>query len=160
NCSTGFDTPFSTGIPWATANLIVDWDLDGRTDILQNNSGTLYVYRSTGTGIAAGISTGISAPSNTGIAVLDANADGEYDIGLLDLSASTLTSYLHAGANTPPDLATSFTDGFGMNQSPTYVPISQNNYTKYSDAAFPEVDYQGPLYVVNQFTASDGTGSA
>src|SRR5262249_20434098 len=35
----------------------------------------------------------------------------------------------------------------------------ENNYTKYSNASFPEQDYAGPVYVVNQFTASDGTGS-
>ena len=65
---------------------------------------------------------------------------------------------MHNGAAISADLATSLTDGFGINQSPSYKTISRNNYTKHSDAAFPEQDFQGPLYVVDQFTASDGTG--
>ena len=72
--------------------------------------------------------------------------------------------YPHNGVNTPPDLANSISDGFGINFSPTYVPISQYNYVKCvsggscTPATFPEIDFQGPMYVVNQFSASDGTG--
>ena len=52
------------------------------------------------------------------------------------------TIITHLGASTPPDLATSFTDGFGMNQSPTYVPLTNSTYyDKYSTAAYPEADY-------------------
>ena len=56
------------------------------------------------------------------------------------------------------DLAVRFTDGFGMQQSPTYVSISRSHYTRGTDAVFPEADFQAPLYVVNQFSATDGTG--
>ena len=45
-----------------------------------------------------------------------------------------------------------------MNFSPTYLPITQNNYTKNTDVAFPDIDWRGSLYVVSSFSASDGAG--
>ncbi|MGH8239113.1 MAG: toxin TcdB middle/N-terminal domain-containing protein, partial [Steroidobacteraceae bacterium] len=57
-----------------------------------------------------------------------------------------------------PDLATSIVDGYGIAFNPAYVSIVQGNYTKLADAALPESDYIGPLYVVSQFSASDGVG--
>jgi hypothetical protein len=47
--------------------------------------------------------------------------------------------YAHNGAGQIPDLATTFTDGFGMQQSPIYFPLTNTNvYAKYADAVFPE----------------------
>ena len=51
-----------------------------------------------------------------------------------------------------------FTDGFGMQQAPSYASITRSSYTRSNDAIFPEVDFQAPLYVVTQFSATDGTG--
>src|SRR5262249_26313400 len=139
--------------------MTVDYDGDGRLDILTHNgSGHWQAARSTGNGIGALVDTGIAAGNNAFFPG-DFNGDGLTDLGLVDTSSSnTIKFYVHSGMNTPPDLAVSITDGFGMNFSPTYAPISQYNYTKYSDAVFPDTDFQGPMYVVNQFSASDGTG--
>jgi len=168
NCAGGFSTvPGPSNAAGASAALALDWDGDGNTDLLYNNSGTWYVARSTGTGIATGIPVGLAAPTSTSWFPADLNGDGLLDMAYVDANDSNKIKYvLHAGASAPADLATSFSDGFAINQSPTYVPISQSAYSKCTGppnscaiATFPEQDFQGPLYVVNQFTASDGTGS-
>jgi RHS repeat-associated protein len=164
NCAGGFTT-LATGAPLATAvatsAMAVDWDGDGQTDLVYRDSSTnqLYLIRSTGSGVAQPVPLGIAAPATTSFFLVDRNADGQLDLGYVDsANGYTVSYYPHSGVNTPPDLASSITDGFGINVSPTYVPISQSNYTKGSTASFPDEDFQGPMYVVNQFSASDGTG--
>ena len=146
----------------STPIIATDWNSDGRVDLLVNSGGTLQAWLSQGDILSSGfLTTGINANSGSGAyQLLDIDGDGLDDLIYASYSAGTVTYGVHQRAQTPPDLAISFTDGFGMNQSPTYVAITQSsNYQKYTDAVFPEADYQGPLYVVNQFTASDGTGS-
>jgi RHS repeat-associated protein len=161
-----FGASIDTGIPQSQPIIAIDWDSDGRQDLLTSvSNGPWQVARSTGTGVSLLIPTGITSGSNAWF-VGDFDGDGQDDLGFANVGSSNLLeANLHNSAGIQPDLATSFTDGFNLQQSVTYVPISQNNYTKCSGAAsncptatFPEVDYQGPLYVVNQFTASDGTG--
>jgi RHS repeat-associated protein len=149
----------SPGLPVTT--LAVDWDGDGQTDLLYADptTHTWFVQRSTGIGIAAAVSTGIPAPTTSSFLAVDRNSDGQPDLIYIDGANGFAVSYYpHNGVNTPPDLASSITDGFGVNFSPTYVPISQSNYIRGSTASFPDEDFQGPMYVVNQFSASDGTG--
>jgi len=160
NCAGGFSWIFWGGID--SAQLAGDWDGDGRTDAMYVNTSnnTWYVVRSTGEGFLPAVSTGIAAPLGTQWFVLDKDGDGLVDVAYVDTTAGNAIRYrLHSGATSPADLATSFTDGFGISQSPSYKTISRNNYTKYAGAEFPEQDFQGPLYVVDQFTASDGAGS-
>lgn len=159
NCS-GQLTQILSGAPSNTI-LAVDWDGDGQTDRLYADPTThqWYVQRSTGSGISSATSTGIPAPTTSNFLLADQNSDGLQDILYVDSTNGYAVGYYpHAGANSPPDLASSITDGFGIAFSPTYVPISQSNYTKYADAVFPDSDFQGPMYVVNQFSGSDGTG--
>ncbi|MEI8258622.1 MAG: hypothetical protein WCJ30_23360, partial [Deltaproteobacteria bacterium] len=69
----------------------------------------------------------------------DFNGDGLPDLGTLSAGVSVR---LHAGV--AGDLATSITDGFGVNFSPTYAPMSYTTaYTKGTGAVYPEVDYSG-----------------
>jgi RHS repeat-associated protein len=137
----------------------MDWDGDGRTDILVANGSTVGVYVSTGNGVGNLISTSI--PYNSGnlyFTFPDPNGDGQDAFGY-----STGTSayyYAHNGAGTPPDLVTSITDGYGNSSSPTYVSLVQNNYVQYSDAVYPDHNYIGPLYVVSQATISDPSSSS
>ena len=142
-----------------------DWDEDGRTDLLYVRSGggfvgnTWYVVRSTGTGVAAPAPTGVSAPDKTAWLVMDMDADAKPDLAYRDDGDNGKVRYrLHQASGVPADLGTSFSDGFGMSQAPRYVSISNGNYAKQSGATFPEIDFGGPLYVVSDFTASDGTG--
>jgi RHS repeat-associated protein len=150
----------ATGSSLYTA-MPADWNGDGRTDLLYIDAASKqwYVVASTGHGAAAPVSTGIKAPASTAWFVLDADGDGLTDIGYRDgNNGNRLKYHLHAGPAAPPDLATRFTDGFGMQQAPTYVSIARSHHTRSQDATFPEADFQAPLYVVNQFAATDGTG--
>jgi RHS repeat-associated protein len=173
NCAGGF-TPITTNLVPGTASVLgtADYDGDGRQDLLFDaGDGTAHVLLSTGTGYGANIQLGLPAfadGSNNHLYVVsqiaDLNNDGAAGIYYFNYSSGsppyTVTYYPHKSLSTPPDLANSFTDGFGMNQSPTYVPLSNSTYyTKGTTAVFPEKDYVPPLYVVNQFTASDGTGN-
>ncbi|MGH9929066.1 MAG: toxin TcdB middle/N-terminal domain-containing protein, partial [Pyrinomonadaceae bacterium] len=158
-CAGGF-TSFTMPAGNTGTQMVADWDGDSRSDILYVYSGTWYVAKSTGEGYAAGVSTGFAAPSNTAWFVFDQDGDGLADLGYRDVPSNPVIKYrLHNAATIPADLATSFTDGFGINQNPSYKTISRNNYTKHSGATFPEQNFQGALYVVDQFAASDGTGS-
>jgi RHS repeat-associated protein len=160
NCAGGF-SELSGGAGSATSIMATDWDGDSRSDLLYVNTSnnTWYVIRSTGEGAATAVSTGTAAPLGTSWFTFDKDGDGLADLGYRDVGSNPLLKYrLHNGATVPADLATSFTDGFGINQSPSYKTISRNNYTKHTDAGFPEQDFQGPLYVVGDLSASDGIG--
>ena len=146
-------------------SMVADWDGDGRSDLLyvSSQSGSnpykWYVMRSTGDGYQAPVDTGISAYQSTTWFTLDANGDGKTDLGWRDDSnGGKLKYHLHSAPGVAEDLATTFIDGFGMSQSPSYVSISSSNYTKESGAVFPEIDFKGPLYVVSRAVLSDGTG--
>ena len=167
NCAGGF-TAVTASIPSTSQDVFaVDWDGDGQTDLVYADPSTnaWYLIRSTGTGAASPVSLGIPAPVDgngfltTSLFAVDRNSDGQPDLMYVDTANGYAVGYYpHSGVNTPPDLANSISDGFGINFSPSYTPISQYNYTKNSDAIFPDIDFQGPMYVVNQFSASDGTG--
>ena len=147
--------------------LPVDWDEDGRSDLLYVRAGggfvgdTWYVVRSTGGGASAPVATGVSAPDRTAWLVLDMDGDGKPDLAYRDDGDNGSIGYrLHMASGAPADLATSFSDGFGMWQRPRYASISTGHYTRHSDAVFPELDFGGPLHVVADFIASDGTGGS
>lgn len=158
NCANGF-TSISTGIPVTDTANPVDWDGDGQTDIIYADSGNWYVKRSTGAGIGSAVSLGIAAPLTQSFFLMDRNADGLLDFGYIDAGSSFAVKYYpHAYANTPPDLGSAISDGFNISFNPYYVPITQSNYTKNSDGVFLDIDFQGAMYVVGQFVASDGLG--
>lgn len=151
--------PVGTG---AYRAVIHDWDHDGYEDILTvGASGNWFVIRSTGVGLAAPVDTGVYAGTlSTGFAA-DVNGDDLDDVIFAD-SGGVLRFHLHSGVK--PDLLASATDGYGNVVTFSYTSIVQNNYQKYSDAVLPGgagyagyQDYQGPLYVVSQYTATDGT---
>jgi RHS repeat-associated protein len=163
NCAGGFTQLQTTLVPGAATSLsTADWNGDGRQDLLYNAAnGSPYVLLSTGTGQGSNIALSTPPFSNGYLPslVVDGNGDGLPDLVFANANGS-FTYYLHNGVSTPPDLAISFTDGFGMNQSPTYVPLTNTAYYSIdTGASFPEMDYVGATYVVNQFTATDGTGS-
>ncbi|MBS1994700.1 MAG: VCBS repeat-containing protein [Cyanobacteria bacterium SZAS LIN-2] len=159
NCNRGF-TAVSTGITNAGTVIATDWDGDGQTDLVYQNSSnnTIYVARSTGSGVAAPVSTGISTAGYS-LGVQDVDGDGQPDLVFTSTTAPYAVSYRsHSGFATPPDLASTVADGFGMQFVPSYVPITLHNFTKGSGAVFPDVDFQGAMYAVSQFVASDGAG--
>ena len=165
NCAGAF-VELATGATAATGNTLytalpADWNGDGRADLLYIDAATRqwFVVRSTGEGAAAPVSTGISAPASTVWFNLDADGDGLADLGYRDGNNGNRLRYqLHAGPAAAADLATTFVDGFGVRQSPSYVSIARSNHTRLNDAVYPMADFQGPLYVVSEFSATDGTG--
>ncbi len=155
----GIDTQAS----WGDIAMAADYDGDGKQDLITGvtANGNWKARRSTGDGVdATVIDTGVPVQRGAWF-VTDTNGDGLVDLGWADQTHNNkLKLHPRVVPNVVPDLATTFTDGFGMVQQPTYVSIAQSNHTKYAIATFPEADLQVPLVVVNQFTATDGTGSA
>jgi RHS repeat-associated protein len=140
--------------------LALDWDGDGRTDVLVNFSGVWNVFRSQGNTVAPAVPTGISVGTGNWI-VTDQNGDGLDDLVFANSTASNAIYYgLHNGLSVHPDLATSFIDGYGLGVNLNYASISQGDYQKTSDAIFPYMDYQGPIEVVNEALFSDPSNLA
>jgi len=138
----------------------LDWDGDGRRDVIVNNNGTLGVYLSIGTGLSSTLlSTGIPYSTGTSYTVSH-NATGDGLDALVVESRSgpyTINYYLHNGARTPPDLLSSATDGYGNSVKPVYTSIVQGAYSNYSfsSPSYPYQLYLAPLYVVSGATFSD-----
>jgi hypothetical protein len=137
----------------------LDWNGDGHSDLVVSNGTTLGVYLSTATGLSNLIATSIPYTSTCFYYTFDANGDGLDDLMCWDQLGTTVVKYyLHNGVGQPPDLLTSVTDGYGVAANPTYVSLPRGNYTKRADGNYADVDSIAPLYVVNQFGASDGAG--
>lgn len=152
--------------------LALDWDGDGRVDILQatnppptpgtawqwsRDTGDILPTASGGTGSFTGaVSTGYVTDQQQTM-VADVNGDGLPDIVYAD-SSYYWHYILRNGAY--PDLMTSVTDGFNNEISVTYAPLTNSAvYTKGSGAVYPEMDLQLPYYVVQNYVATNGIGS-
>ena len=146
------------------ANVIgaMDWDGDGRTDLLVANGSTIGVFLSTGTGYGSMLSTTIPYSSTCQYVTMDANGDGLNDLGCWSqTSPNPLTYYLHNGAGQPPDLAIDFWDGYTVKYTAAYIALSQAtsvNYTEGSSQVFPQRDYDGPMYVTQYVLIPNGIG--
>lgn len=173
NCANGFTAHIlpsgvglvEVGVGVFQAPVLLDWDGDGRQDLmyLHPSDMTWHVLKSNGGDptTAADIPTGF--PYNTQTTTyftINQAGDGRPDLAWSSHSVGQiLTWYAHNASPAPVDLATSFTDGFLMTQTIGYAPLTNTTYySENSGAAYPEYDYTGPMYVVSQFTASDGTG--
>lgn len=151
-------TVVPTTVPNGTAvdAQFADWDGDGRMDLI-TRVGSLYYYsRFNGVSFDAPVSTGIPFDSTLyNPRLADKNGDGLADWLYVD-GSGVLKWRLHAGVRA--DLATNFTDGFGVSQAIQYGSIAQGGYTRLADAVFPYQDLQTAMYVVTGLTASNGIG--
>jgi RHS repeat-associated protein len=150
--------PLATGLVVTSPTVLaMDWDGDGRDDLLFPSSGsgaTWGVAHSTGSSFSAWSNLGIAYVATSPAYSTDANGDGQPDL-LYATAANAPALRLHQGVIA--DLATSLTDGFGVNYSPSYGQITNSSYyTKGSGAAYPELDWQAPYTVVTTYSASDG----
>jgi YD repeat-containing protein len=114
------------------------------------------VYRSTGSGFAAGIATGIPASETYTLRSIDLDGNGLSDIGY-EASGSWRVRPFNGAF---PDLLTRATDGFGNFVSPSYAPLTNSTiYTKESGAVPPLAEVQAPLYVVGSYQSNSGIAS-
>lgn len=135
----------------------MDWNGDGRSDLVVANGSTLGVYLSTGSGVGTLLATSVPYASNCAYFTIDVYGDGLDDLGCWSqTSPNPFYYYLHNGTGAPPDLMTSVTDGYGNSASPTYLFLTSGaNASQSTDAAYPYQNYVGPLYEVYKVVFSD-----
>jgi RHS repeat-associated protein len=138
--------------------VILDWDADGRDDVLAGygTAGEWRLLRATGLGFDAPTSVGLTA---TGFptAATDIDGDGLHDFAYV--KNNTWRYRKHVGVGVTPDLLTSVTDGYGNTVSVTYGLLTSSDvHTRTTGATFPEQEWQGPMTVVTRHGASDGVG--
>jgi RHS repeat-associated protein len=162
----------SPAIAGGTAVLPVDYDGDGRVDILaaQTTQGSVpgsnwFFLRATGdtfsTAQGGNGSFSGTVATDTGIltsqaqtTLADVNGDGLPDIVYPD-SSNNWHVILHNGP--APDLVNNITDGWGNSTQITYAPLTDATvYTKGTGATYPLEDLPFPIQVVKQVTQSDG----
>ena len=155
----GFAGPFATAAsapPVGGRAMIIDWDADGRTDLLQPTaSGELQYCRSTGQSLESCLPAGISGGTiPTSPMTLDPTGDAYPD---LVFATSTVRLYIHH--HVPPDLLVSATDGYGLQSTFEYTKLSNPLVHKVGvGAVFPVRDLARPGFVVSKMTRNDVRG--
>ena len=159
-------TPSTIGSFGLFTGAAVDWDGDGRVDVLvapNTSSSPANLYLSQGDSATAGGATTIPG-YGSGYVVFDQNGDGLDDLATFDSGSSNAVSYrLHNGSGTRPDLLTSITDGYGINFSPSYVSLPQTLGVRYFTGpltTYPHRKVVDATYVVSQVGTSTGTGTS
>ncbi|MGH8239483.1 MAG: toxin TcdB middle/N-terminal domain-containing protein, partial [Steroidobacteraceae bacterium] len=147
---------------------ILDWDSDGRDDVLFDNGGYLGVYRSRGASLDP-VPIATSVPYAVGGYVpMDPNGDGVTDLIHGDAySPNAVVLYkrseiveLDALTLAVPDLATKFTDGYGVSYEPKYTTTANSQvYTRGATAVDELREAPEARVVVRSVIAPDGTGS-
>jgi YD repeat-containing protein len=148
-------TPANATVVWA-----LNWYGTGRSDLLSSvANGPLSVSAALGNSLGPTVATGIPNPSI--LVVTDQAGDGLNELAYPNPSAGNALYYgAHNGGSVAPDLASSFTDGYNLKISPTYISIAQGSYTEFAPggtAVYPYKNYIGPLFVVNSATFTDPT---
>ncbi len=156
--------PATLTVPTGPVIGAMDWNGDGRTDILVQNGSTIGVYLSTENGLSALVTTSIPYNASNLYFSFDADGDGLDDLGGWTVGASgPVTYYLHNGAGQKPDLMSSVTDGYGNSVSPAYVSLTQGvngTYFETNDAQFPYRNYNGSIYLTRQAIFSDPSSTS
>jgi YD repeat-containing protein len=130
---------------------------DADADLLVNEGGTLGYYPSSGGGIGALVTTGITGLTSSDSAIpLSVTGDGLPDVGVV--SSGGVTYYQHGQVSSHPDLMNSLTDGDENTIQPSYTSITAGAYNLGTGAQDPESDWIGDLWVVETLTLSDGIG--
>ena len=139
---------------------MLDWDGDGKTDILVDNGGVFGVYYSTGSGLS-GLAT-TSIPSAGSFFALDLDGDRQDDLIKVN-GTSPVTYWTHAAISGPayathlPDLLSGVTDGFGVIQSVDYISTASGNYDPGTPTAMP-LQISAARIVVARSSHSNGIG--
>ncbi len=108
-----------------------------------------------------GVGPGLNTEGSRGYP--DVNGDGKADFcrvyGPMGGTYHVFCTYLDGSPGKIRNLLQTATTGLGDRINIDYKPLPDPTvYTKYSDATYPTRDLQGPMYVVSQYSQSDGIG--
>jgi RHS repeat-associated protein len=146
----------------AAPKVFMDWDGDGKQDLLVDNGGTMGVYRSTGTGFTGLASTSITSTGT----FFPIDQDGDRQDDLIQVNGTSAINYwTHTQSGQVPstyatnisDLLSNVTDGFGISHSPNYVSTAWSHYDKGATTPYPLKESE-PRIVVAKVTTSNGIG--
>lgn len=151
-----FVTPAGAG--WAGKNVWVgDFNGDGLTDLMSKKNGYFHKYFSKGNGEYSYFGAEAFTPDHfdegnawTG----DVDGDGLLDVVSYTGSNATYTYFTN---EIFPDLLTSITNPLKGEYLVTYTALTDTTvYTKADQAVYPTADVALPIYVVAEYTASNG----
>lgn len=150
-------TPVATySVPYPVMGAIT-LNGDADADLLVDEGGTLGYYPSSGGGIGALVTTGITGVTASESAVpISATGDGLPDLALF--GSTSAMYYQHGQVSSHPDLLNSVTDGDENTVQPSYTSITAGAYNLGTGAQDPESDWIGDLWVTESLTQPDGTG--
>jgi RHS repeat-associated protein len=158
-CNGGAATTMSVS---SNTRATMDWDGDGRTDLVLGNTSTssLQIQLSTGSGASSSFTTSVPWSADCTLKVFDANGDGLDEIGCWRTATSPgFALYVHNGTGGKPDLMSSATDGYGLRVSTIYVTLTRGTYEKIASddtpATYPYRNYIGPDYVATGYSITD-----
>ena len=154
----GYTGPVATAavVPASGRTLVIDWDADGRTDLLQPESGGQLRYcASTGTTLTTCQPAGSSSSSTLSAPMaLDVNGDAYPDF---TFAGSGVRLLLHH--QVPPDLLSAVTDGMAARSDFRYAPLtSPAVHLAGTGAVFPVRDHVRPGQVVSRVTRAGQRG--
>ncbi len=156
-CSIGAPTADLLGPAW-TGNYEVqalDWNGDGRDDLLLRGTANWLVAVSQGDSVAPLEDTGIRHEDAAAVAGRDLDGDGLEDIALK--SSAQISVRFRNGSM--PDLLASVADGFGVGAEFTYRPLTDSAvHTAGSTNGWPDPHLQTNDLVVTRLRATDGSG--
>jgi RHS repeat-associated protein len=160
--STATVGPASSGL---TRALIIDYDGDGRSDILMTRSSSpnWFYTRSTGSSFGPATNLGIDATGTAAAVVADTNGDALQDIVRVD-AGNTWKLRTHSGVL--PDLLQKATDGFGnyvrFSYESTAIHVTPDVpgafYLASGAPVYPIRRYNGPMILVERAITNDPTG--
>ena len=143
--------------------MMVDYDGDGRDDLVRVDPGVSYAYlihRSSGATLPTSYTDSLASTGASSATAFAADVSGDGFPEIVRVSGATWQTHK---ANGPlPDVVTTFTDGLGQGIDVAYESLSntaQYTETFSTDPTGPYVQkYRGPRYVVTTEDRDDGIG--
>ena len=179
---TSVDTPGNlSAIGVGDSPVLGDFDGDGRVDVLWYNvyNGTRVLWLGNGNGTFKS-STNVAGADGQYVQSINAQTGAPYgwspfvadfvgngkasvlwdQLDVYQRSQGLTRAVWLSDANPPTDSLAKVTNGITAQVQINYAPIDNYFfYTKGSSAAYPTLDYTGPLYVVDSVNKSDGIGN-